>query len=71
MEVSDDTPLVFIEPDTARWMQEIDPGLLLVPDLNHFEYVYRAVDLAELPGKKYIKIRNQIKKFRKNCLNTD
>jgi uncharacterized protein len=68
MEVSDDTPLVFIEPDTARWMQEIDPDLMLVPDLNHFEYVYRAADLAELPGKRYIKIRNQIKKFRKNCL---
>jgi uncharacterized protein len=49
-------------------MQEIDPGLLLVPDLNHFEYVYRAADLAELPGKSYIKIRNQIKKFRKNFL---
>lgn len=56
-----------IDPDTARWMYEIDPGVMLVPDRDHFEYVYRTSDLAELPGKHYIKIRNQIKKFRKTA----
>ena len=71
MEVGDDNkPLIFIDPDTAKWMKEIDPDLLLVPDLNHFEYVYRALDLAELPGKKYLKIRSQINKFRKNYRHT-
>ncbi|MDY0128734.1 MAG: phosphatidylglycerol lysyltransferase domain-containing protein [Methanosarcina vacuolata] len=59
-------PLMLIEPETAKLMKKIDPDLLFVPDLNHFEYVYRAHDLAELPGKKYLKIRNQINKFRKN-----
>lgn len=70
LDVSDDTPLLFIDPDTARWMQELDPGLVLVPDRNNFEYVYRAADLANLPGKKYLKIRSHLNRFRKNCLNT-
>jgi hypothetical protein len=51
-------------------MQELEPGLVLVPDRNNFEYVYRASDLAELPGKKYQKIRSHLNRFLKNCLNT-
>ena len=70
LDVSDDTPLVLIDPDTVRWIQELDPGLILVPDRNNFEYVYRAADLAELPGKKYLKIRSHLNRFRRNCLNT-
>lgn len=70
LEVSDDTPLMFIDPDTARWMREIEPELELVPDMNHFEYVYRAFDLAKLPGKKYLKIRSQINRFRRNYRHT-
>lgn len=70
LDVSDDTPLMFIDPDTVRWMQELDPGLVLVPDRDQFEYVYRAADLAELPGKKYLKIRSHLNRFRKNCLYT-
>ncbi|MDY9924656.1 DUF2156 domain-containing protein [Methanosarcina sp.] len=69
LDMSDDTPLVFIDPETARWMQELEPGLVLVPDRNNFEYVYRASELAELPGKKYQKIRSHLNRFRKNCLN--
>jgi uncharacterized protein len=63
---NDDKPLIIIDPDTAQWMKKMNPDLLLVPDLNHFEYVYRALDLVELSGKKYLKIRSQINKFRKN-----
>jgi len=63
-------PLTSIDPDTAKWMKEIDPDLVLVPDLNHFEYVYRTLDLAELPGRKYLKIRSQINKFRKKYRHT-
>ncbi len=71
MEMGDDNkPLILIDPETAQWMKKINPDLLLVPDLNHFEYVYRALDLAELPGKKYLKIRSQINKFRKNYRHT-
>ncbi len=70
LEVSDDTPFMFVDPETARWVREIEPGLVMVPDLNHFEYVYRAFDLAKLPGKKYLKIRSQINRFRKNYRHT-
>jgi uncharacterized protein len=66
-DVSDNEPLVLIDPETAAWMHEVCPGINLVPDRNHFEYVYRAADLAELPGKNYLTIRRQINKFRKNC----
>ena len=71
LDIGDDNkPLIFIDPDTAKLMKRIDPDLLLVPDLNHFEYVYKAFDLAELPGKKYLKIRSQINKFRNNYRHT-
>jgi len=67
-DVSDAEPVVLIDPDTAHWMRDTCPGLNLVPDRNHFEYVYRASDLADLPGKQYITIRHHVNKFRKNCL---
>jgi uncharacterized protein len=71
MDVGDDEkPIILIDPDTARWMKEIDPDLSLVPDLKHFEYVYRTLDLAKLPGKKYLKIRSQINKFQKKYQHT-
>ncbi|WP_440948100.1 DUF2156 domain-containing protein [Methanosarcina sp. T3] len=70
LDVSDDTPIELIDPDTAQWMKELDPGLVLVPDRNNFEYVYRASDLAELPGKKYQKMRSHVNRFRRNCLNS-
>jgi hypothetical protein len=50
-------------------MREVCPGMNYVPDRNHFEYVYRSADLASLPGKDYLKIRHQVKKFRRNCTN--
>jgi hypothetical protein len=66
-DVSDNEPIGLIDPDTARWMEESCPGINLVPDRNHFEYVYRASDLAELPGRNYLTIRRQVNKFRRNC----
>jgi len=66
-DVSDNEPVVLIDPDTALWMRETCPGINLVPDRNHYEYVYRSADLAELPGKNYLTIRHQVNKFRKNC----
>jgi len=66
-EVSDNEPVGLIDPDTALWMKEICPGINLVPDRNHFEYVYRASDLAALPGRNYLTIRRQVNKFRRNC----
>ena len=66
-DVSDNEPIVLIDPDTALWMREVCPGINLVPDRDHYEYVYRSTDLAELPGKNYLTIRRQVNKFRKNC----
>jgi hypothetical protein len=68
-EVSDNEPIGLIDPDTACWIKENCPGINLVPDRNHFEYVYRASDLADLPGKNYLTIRRQVNKFRRNCTN--
>lgn len=71
LEIGDENkPLMLIDPDTAQWMKKIDPDLVLVPDLKLFEYVYRASDLAELPGRKYLKIRSQINRFRKKYRHT-
>ena len=67
IDVSDNEPIVLIDPDTATWIHEICPDVTLVPDRNHYEYMYQATDLAELKGKNYLKIRNQIHKFRRNC----
>jgi uncharacterized protein len=66
-ETSDNEPIVLIDRDTAAWMREVCPGINLIPDRDTFEYVYRAEDLANLPGKNYLTIRRQVNKFRKNC----
>ena len=70
LEESDEMPITHIDSDTVQWMHEIDPNLVLVPDRDHFDYIYNAADLAELPGKHYVKIRSQIHKFRKNYRHT-
>lgn len=69
-DVSDNEPLMLIDPDTARWIQQTSPEINLVPDRNDFEYVYRSADLAELPGKNYRTIRRQVNKFKRNCATT-
>ncbi len=66
-DISDNEPIVLIDQENSSWMREICPGINLVPDYNHFEYVYRSADLAELPGKNYLTIRREINKFRRNC----
>jgi len=67
-EISDNEPVVLIDPDTATWIKKICPDLTLVPDRDVFEYIYRTADLADLPGKPYLTIRHQVNKFRRNCL---
>jgi hypothetical protein len=70
LDESDEMPITLIDPVTAQWMRKIYPGLILLPDRDHFDYVYRAANLAELPGKHYVKIRSQINKFRKKYRHT-
>ena len=42
------------------------PSIITEEDRDFFDYVYRASDLADLPGTKYGKIRNRLNKFTKN-----
>jgi hypothetical protein len=63
----DDEPVVLIEPDKSSWIRSLCPTLHIIPDRNHFEYVYHARALADLSGGSYLNIRRQLNRFRKNC----
>ncbi|HOT03784.1 MAG TPA: phosphatidylglycerol lysyltransferase domain-containing protein [Methanolinea sp.] len=67
VEEGDEVPLVLIDTTTREWMEYLYPGLVLHKDRDHFEYVYRAEDLARLPGGEYLTIRRQLNRFRKQC----
>ncbi len=43
------------------------PNLILHPDSDFFDYVYTARSLSELPGKKYLQIRRQLNRFKREC----
>ncbi|NYT01147.1 MAG: DUF2156 domain-containing protein [Methanosarcinales archaeon] len=60
-------PLVILDPDTREWISGIYPQLTFCPERNYFDYVYRASDLAGLPGKKYHTIRRQLNQFQRDC----
>jgi hypothetical protein len=61
------TPFVVFNGDDRNYLLEIYPGMLLHPYRGFFEYVYRTSDLADLPGKRYLKIRHQLNRFHRNC----
>jgi hypothetical protein len=65
---SDDLPLFILDPETKEWISELYPDLKLYPERKYSDYVYRASDLAELPGKKYLTIRHQLNQFQRTCL---
>lgn len=66
-EMGDSQPVVLIDHESAAWVGSLCPALHIAPDRDHFEYVYRAQDLATLPGKHYLTIRRHLNRFRKNC----
>jgi len=63
----DEAPLVLVDNPTKEWIQYMYPDLPLQEDRNYFEYVYRAEDLARLPGGDYLSVRRQLNRFRKKC----
>ncbi len=63
----DVVPLWIVDAADRAWILSEYPDLLLNPDRNYFEYVYRSEDLASLPGKDYVSIRRHLNRFRKNC----
>ncbi|MBN2331712.1 MAG: DUF2156 domain-containing protein [Deltaproteobacteria bacterium] len=56
-------PVFFPVPDA--WLESLFPGPLWTPvaDRNQADYLYLREDLATLPGKKFQKRRNRLKKF--------
>jgi len=56
----------FIKKNEKNLLLTHFPSLKFLENREFFDYVYRASDLAELPGTKYGKIRNRLNKFTKN-----
>lgn len=61
-------PFVILDGETKEWIAGLYPDLQFYAERRHFDYVYLASDLAELPGKKYLTIRHQLNKFQKTCM---
>ena len=60
-----DYPFGVIDASAKEWIMDFYPRCELLEHRDYFDYVYRASDLAELPGSKYSKIRNRLNKFTK------
>jgi hypothetical protein len=67
LEAGGSTPFVAFNGEDRNYLAEICPGLVLHPFRDFFEYVYRASDLALLPGRPYLKIRHQLNRFHRRC----
>ena len=61
-----DTPLSVVDPRMKEWLENEFPQIVFLPHRDYFDYVYLANDLADLGGKRYLKIRNQLNHFTKN-----
>jgi hypothetical protein len=56
----------FIKKPEKNILEKTFPSLTFAENRDFFDYIYRASDLAELPGTKYGKLRNRLHKFTKN-----
>jgi hypothetical protein len=61
-----DPLIAMIGEETTEWMKNEFPGYDYEQDRDYFDYIYLSSDLADLPGKKYLKVRNYLNNFRKN-----
>jgi hypothetical protein len=64
-ECDTDYLLVLIDNQEREWISDIYPKMKFTQHRDYFDYVYLASDLAELKGKKYLKIRNKLNRFNK------
>jgi hypothetical protein len=64
--IKEDLTFGFITKPEKNLILTQFPSLKFMENRDFFDYVYRASDLAELPGTKYGKIRNRLNKFTKN-----
>ncbi|HXW98273.1 MAG TPA: phosphatidylglycerol lysyltransferase domain-containing protein [Methanomicrobiales archaeon] len=67
LESGGSTPFVVFNGDDRNYLASVLPDLVLHPFRDFFEYVYRSSDLADLPGRPYLKIRHQLNRFRRQC----
>jgi hypothetical protein len=67
LEAGGSTPFVAFNGDDRNYLAGICPRLILHPFRDFFEYVYRSSDLANLPGRPYLKIRHQLNRFHRRC----
>jgi hypothetical protein len=70
LEAGGSTPFVIFNGEDRNYLAGICPRLVLHPFHDFFEYVYRSSDLADLPGKPYLKIRHQLNRFHRSCTHT-
>ena len=64
---ADDLCFLILDPESKKWIEELYPELNLLPERKYFDYVYRAADLAKLPGKRFATIRRQLNQFQRTC----
>jgi len=60
-------PFYIFDRPTRDWILHELPTLRLHADREFFDYIYLTGDLAHLPGKRYVGIRQHINKFNRNC----
>ncbi len=65
-EINGENSFSVVDPEMKDWLEAEFPNMAFHPQRDYFDYVYLARDLAELPGKKYLKIRNQLNYFLKH-----
>jgi len=65
-EVGNDPPMGVLDQEMVKRLGMAIPGLSTVERREYFDYVYLASDLRDLPGKDYLKHRNQLNHFQKN-----
>lgn len=58
-------PIGVIDEPTKIWISSNYPNLDFTDHRDYFDYVYRSIDLANLSGSAYSKIRNRYNKFKK------
>jgi len=58
-------PFAMVGERTASWLRSEMPQLELESHRDLFDYVYLSRDLSELSGKRYLKVRNQLNRFRR------
>jgi hypothetical protein len=61
------TPFSVFDQATKELIGRKYPSLILHPATDFFDYVYTTRSLSELPGKKFLQIRRQLNRFKREC----